>query len=62
MFGLKIEKGRLKIEEAVDYIIQIAKGLQEAHQREIVHRDIKPANIIITNKYLRVLLSNQLFQ
>jgi serine/threonine protein kinase len=44
----KIEKGRLKIEEAVDYTIQIAKGLQKAHEKGIVHRDIKPANVMIT--------------
>jgi len=51
----KIEKGRLskglpseKIEETVEYIIQIAKGLKRAHEVGIVHRDIKPANIIIT--------------
>ncbi|MHA2030405.1 MAG: serine/threonine-protein kinase, partial [Candidatus Kariarchaeaceae archaeon] len=47
---LKIEKGKLKIDEAIDYTIQIAQGLQEAHQQGIIHRDIKPANIIITNK------------
>lgn len=46
----KLEKGKLDIEDAINYTIQIAQGLQEAHQREIVHRDIKPANIIITEK------------
>jgi eukaryotic-like serine/threonine-protein kinase len=44
----KIEQGPLKVEEAVDIAIQIAKGLAKAHTHGIVHRDIKPANIIIT--------------
>jgi len=43
----RIERGRLKIEEATDLAIQIAQGLSEAHQHGIVHRDIKPANIMI---------------
>ncbi len=46
---LKIEKGKLKIEEAIDYTIQIARGLQKAHEKGIIHRDIKSANIIITD-------------
>lgn len=45
----KIEQGPLKIEEAIDITIQIAKGLEKAHEKEIVHRDIKPPNIFITN-------------
>jgi serine/threonine protein kinase/Tfp pilus assembly protein PilF len=44
----KIERGPLKLEEAVDIAIQIAKGLEKAHKKEIVHRDIKPGNIFIT--------------
>ncbi len=46
---LKIEKGILKIEEAIDYTIQIAQGLQKAHEKGIIHRDIKPANIMLTD-------------
>jgi len=45
----KIEKGPIKIEEAIDIVSQVAEGLKRAHKKGIVHRDIKPANIFITN-------------
>lgn len=45
----KIKDKRLKINEAIDYTIQIAEGLKKAHEKGIIHKDIKPANIIITN-------------
>jgi len=38
----------LSIDESIGIIMQIARGLQKAHEADIVHRDIKPANIIIT--------------
>jgi serine/threonine protein kinase len=42
------ESGRtLGVNEAVQYIIQIAQAAGYAHQRGMVHRDIKPANIMI---------------
>lgn len=44
----KIERGSLKLEEAMDVAIQVAQGLQKAHEQGIVHRDIKPANIMVT--------------
>ncbi len=46
----KIEKGRLDVAEAVWFAIQIAEGLQAAHEKGIVHRDIKSSNIIVTDK------------
>ncbi len=46
----KIESGPLQIDEALKIVIQIAEGLQEAHEKGIVHRDIKSANIMITEK------------
>lgn len=38
----------LPLEEVVNFIEQIAKGLQAAHQKGIIHRDIKSTNIMIT--------------
>ena len=35
-------RGRLPVEEAVDYVIQAARGLEAAHKRGVIHRDIKP--------------------
>lgn len=43
------EKVILPWREAVDYAVQIAKGLEQAHKNSIIHRDIKPHNIIMTN-------------
>ena len=46
----KIERGPLKIDEAIDIAIQISEGLAIAHEAKITHRDIKPANVIITDR------------
>ena len=41
--------GRLSVRETVDFSIQIASGIQAAHEHGIVHRDIKPQNIIVSD-------------
>lgn len=39
--------GRLPIDEAIAYAIEIARALGTAHARQIVHRDIKPQNVLV---------------
>ena len=46
----RIERGPLKLSEALDIAIQAAEGLARAHEGGITHRDIKPANIMITDR------------
>jgi tetratricopeptide (TPR) repeat protein len=46
----KTESGPLKLESALGLAVDIANGLHEAHEKEIVHRDIKSANIMVTKK------------
>ena len=41
------QRGPLPGEEAVQYVLQAAAGLQYAHEQGIVHRDIKPANLML---------------
>ena len=44
------KKGQLPFKEAVSIAIQVAQGIEAAHNKNIVHRDIKPQNIIISRE------------
>ncbi|MEM7168178.1 MAG: serine/threonine-protein kinase [Planctomycetota bacterium] len=35
-------------ERAIDYLLQVARGLRAAKEKEIIHRDIKPSNLILS--------------
>ncbi len=42
------KKGHLSYKEALSITIQVGRGLQAAHEKNIIHRDVKPQNIIIS--------------
>jgi serine/threonine protein kinase len=44
----QIKRGRLAVRKAIDYSVQIARGLSAAHEKGIVHRDLKPENLFVT--------------
>ena len=46
----KVCKELLSIDEIINITMQIAEGLNKAHEKGIIHRDIKPANIFITKE------------
>lgn len=53
----RLERGMpLPAAEAVEYVIQVAKGLEALHRLQVLHRDIKPDNILIDEDGKAVLL------
>jgi serine/threonine protein kinase len=43
-----MRRGSLPVRKAIDYAVQIARGLAAAHEKGIVHRDLKPENLFVT--------------
>lgn len=45
--GDLIDQGPMDPQQVTDIIIQVCRGLEDAHRTGMVHRDIKPANIML---------------
>ena len=48
MHNLVQDFGPLRPDVAVEFMRQVALGLQHAHEQGMVHRDIKPSNLMVT--------------
>ncbi|HTO87545.1 MAG TPA: protein kinase [Thermoanaerobaculia bacterium] len=44
----RLSSGALPVRKAIDYAVQMARGLAAAHEKGIVHRDLKPENVFVT--------------
>ena len=52
----KIDGGAVSQRQAVDWSLQIAKGLSAAHGRGVIHRDLKPENVFVsTDGHVKIL-------
>src|SRR5262249_30369103 len=43
----RLARGRVPVSQALDWALQMARGLAAGHARGIVHRDVKPDNVFI---------------
>jgi uncharacterized protein (DUF1697 family) len=54
----RLSRGPVPVEQARSWALQLAAGLQAAHEKGLIHRDLKPSNIFITSDgWVKILVS-----
>ncbi len=46
----RLDSGRLSLNDAMRFSLEIARGLEHAHAQGVTHRDVKPANIFLSRQ------------
>jgi len=44
------DRGKLSVEDTLDYVLQACEAIAQAHALGIIHRDLKPANLFVTTR------------
>lgn len=53
--AVRLQRGKLTLDQVIQYGCQIADAMAAAHAKGITHRDLKPGNIMLTRSGLKVL-------
>ena len=48
--ALVVQRGRIHVDDAIEYVLQACEAIVEAHELGVVHRDLKPANLFLAHR------------
>jgi serine/threonine protein kinase len=51
----RLERGRLPLDQTLNFAMEIVDALDKAHRNGVTHRDLKPGNVMITKNGVKLL-------